>query len=226
MGHYAATLSDLHLIPLDSDNPNTYVSWARSFFNDPRYILNPYLDITLHLDITNARSRYDAQNEGTFTAFLYYYLIQALKKYPEFFYRYIDGQWLQVSNPALFFPIARNERKNRFYEAFIPNIFQLTWPEFSKAYQIEVENSKQHPRLLGSHLFVYSLFIGNLPNLQVTGLTLHVNDRFSAQPYFYFGKRYRLNEKLFVSLSIKFHHSTVDPHIIDLLLEEFQREFQ
>ncbi len=226
MGQYVASPVDFGLEPLECCHLSNYESWARKFFNDPECIQNPYLDLTVQLDITSARNSYEAQSEGTFTAFLFYHLINALKNHPEFFYRYLDDHWVQVANPALFCPIARDDKNDRFYEAFIPNVFKLGWPEFSRFYLAELENSKHKSRLLGSNLFVYSLFIGNLPNLQVTGLTLHINDRFSAQPYFYFGKRYRLEKKLFVSLSIKFHHSTVDPYIIDLLLGDFQKEFQ
>jgi len=225
MDQYIVSPVDFELQPLDCNNLSTYECWAQNFFNDPECIQDPYLDITLQLDITAARNRYEAQGEGTFTAFLYYHLIHALKNHPEFFYRFIGEQWVQITNPALFYPIARNDRKNRFHEAFIPNIFQLSWSEFSEIYRTELDCSKRTPRLLGENLFVYTLFIGNLPNLQVTGLTLHTNNRYCAQPYFYFGKRYQHESRLFVSLSIKFHHSTVDPYIIDLLMQDFQRAF-
>ena len=214
---------DLH--PLDRSKLCNYERWAQDFFTDPKSIQNPYLDITLQLDITSARQHYEAQPESTFTAFLYFYLIQALKKHPEFFYRLIDNQWILIKNPPLFFPIARHSKKDRFYEAIIPDIFQLSWKEFSQRYQTEIEKSKNDPQLIATDVFNYSLFIGNLPNLQITGLTLHVNNNLSCQPYFYFGKRYQNEKKHMVSLCIKFHHSSVDPFIIDLLIQDFQKQF-
>ncbi|WP_144394124.1 CatA-like O-acetyltransferase [Pleionea sediminis] len=220
------TLASIDLTPIDREQLCNYELWAQDFFTDTNAIENPYLDITLQLDITQARLCYEAQSIGTFTAYLYFHLIQALKKHPEFFYRKINNQWMKVENPPLFYPIARGSKRDRFYEALIPNVLQLSWPEFTQLYQTEIENSKLNTNLIGNELYTYTLFIGNLPNLPFTGLTMHVNDRISCQPFFYFGQRQTIGNQLFVSLCIKFHHSCVDPYIIDLLIKDFQRQFE
>lgn len=220
-----ATTASFDLRPIDRSTLCDYERWAQDFFTNPAVIHDPYLDITLQLDVTDARRAYEAQAAGSFTAFLYFHLIQALRGHPEFFYRRVDGQWLRIANPPLFFPIARGTKHDRFYEAYIPDVLRVSWREFAELYRMEVEQSKSSPKLLPTGCFVYSLFIGNLPNLHFTGLSLHVNDRSSGQPFFYFGKRYRSEGQLMASLCIKFHHSTVDPYIIDLLVRDFQDQF-
>ena len=70
------------------------------------------------------------------------------------------------------------------------------------------------------------MLIGNLPNLQFTGLNLHWRQsHISAAPWFYFGKRYWQNDKLLIPFAVKLHHSCNDPFVLNLLMEDFNKRF-
>lgn len=86
-----------------------YLKWALSFFTNPDVVIDPYLDMTLQLDITQARENYENHykcNESTLTAFLTWKLLKTLKRHTHFLWRYIQGTWYELKNPPLF-PIGR-----------------------------------------------------------------------------------------------------------------------
>jgi chloramphenicol O-acetyltransferase type A len=75
-------------------------------------------------------------------------------------------------------------------------------------------------------IFLLSCFLGNLPNLQFTGLTLHSQQsEVIGQPFFYFGKRYWQNDQLFIPFAAKLHHACKDPFVLDLLMQDFLKRF-
>ncbi|NEP14692.1 MAG: hypothetical protein F6K14_31750 [Symploca sp. SIO2C1] len=207
---------------------NTYVGWALEHFIDETKILNPYLDITLKLDLTDAEKNYqdNFQNEySTFTSFLIWKLLKALKKHPPFWWRYINEKWYQVNNPPLFYPIAVGG-KSRFGEIVINNATKLGWLEFSQLYQNSKDSILSHAILPKSREFAYQLgqFVGNLPSLDFSSFAMHTYRR-STQSCFYFGKRtYDNKKKLTVPLAIKFHHGNLDPLLVELLVRDYLDE--
>lgn len=205
---------------------NSYIGWALDFFIDETQILNPYLDITLRLDLTRAEINYknNFQNEhSTFTCFLIWKLMQAIKKHPCFSWKIINDRWYQINNPPLFFPVAVGGEA-RFGEIIIDNATKLKWREFSQLYQQNKQNIFNNPTLANEEFYPYHLgqFIANLPNLDFSSFSVPAS-RNSSQNFFYFGKRTRNDNQnnLTVPLAIKFHHSNTDPFVIDLLIEDY-----
>ncbi len=219
------------VIPLQlTELAGDYQVWALDFFTKPELVPNPYIDITVQLDISIAASIWQeklAKGNGTLTAWLIWNLMQSLKEFSCFQWRYIDGQWFEVQNPPLFSPIALN-RADRFVNLVLENPFKLAWDEFAGAWvtlkqQIQLDGSF---KTSDTSAFGFSQFIGNLPHLHFTSLTLHQPASF-CQPFFYFGAR-RCNQegKLMMPLAAKFHHGSCDPYVFDLLLKNYLQRLQ
>jgi chloramphenicol O-acetyltransferase len=72
---------------------------------------------------------------------------------------------------------------------------------------------------------VWSLanFIGNLPYLQLSSLTLHRALPEVGRPLFHLGQSYNVLDREYLPLAINFDHANADPFIINQLLTEFSR---
>ena len=121
----------------------------------------------------------------------------------------------------------RSGGKERFAEMILENISKLSYREFVQKYSVLLktirEGKGKRPQ---STTFLLSCPIGNLPNLQFTGLTLHWQKNvIEGQPMFYFGKRYWQQDKLYIPFAAKLHHAITDPFVLDLLIQDFQNQF-
>ncbi|NEO13965.1 MULTISPECIES: hypothetical protein [unclassified Moorena] len=219
-------------IPLDTDQyKNSYVGWALDFFIDETKVINPYLDITLRLYLTDAETNYNdnfKNDYSTFTCFLIWKLLKALKKHPSFWWRFINDKWYQINNPPLFCPTAVGG-KARFLPIIINNATKLGWLEFSELYKNTKDSIFANPIWSNNRdiSYAYQLcqFVGNLPGLDFISFAMQTG-RESTQSFFYFGKRtYDENKQtLTVPLAIKFHHSNLDPFLIELLVKDYLAE--
>ncbi len=219
-------------LPLDTDKyKNSYIGWALEFFLDETEILNPCLDITLRLDLTDAEKNYqdNFQNQySTFTSFLIWKLLQALKKHTPFWWRFIKEKekWYQINNPPLYFIIAVGGDA-RFGEFIINNATKLGWLEFSQLYKNGKDSVLVNPVLASDRKYAYRFgqYIANLPSLDFLGFTMHTS-RNSTQSFFYFGKRTydEIKKRLTLPFAIKFHHSNLDLFMIELLVKDYQVE--
>ena len=219
------------LTPIDIDIlEDGFQRWALDFFRDATNMTSPYLDITIQCDITAAAKTYEIQGRNssktTLTSWLVWNWIQALKAFPSFQLRCIENQWYKVNNPPLFTPIATNNN-DRFVNLIIENAFKMTWDVFSttwaelkEAIFAGMKFTADHPMTFGC-----SQFIGNLPKMQFTQLTMHEPKSY-CQAYFYFGSRYQQGDRLFMPLAAKIHHSTSDPHLLQQLFDEFEGRFR
>jgi chloramphenicol O-acetyltransferase type A len=211
------------------DFKDGYLEWALGFFTNPNMVTDPYLDLTLQLDITQARENYKKHykcNDSTLTAFLTWKLLTTLKRHTHFLWRYIKGTWYEIENPPLFFPVAVGHNR-RFHEVLIENVFRMSWKEFVPKYKMGLDAAFSGIRADADRevIFQLSQFIGNLPNLNFSGLKLH-SGRNITNAFFYFGKRTYLEpfQRWNLPLAIKFHHSNADPYVVDLLMQDFMEE--
>ncbi|NES46358.1 hypothetical protein [Moorena sp. SIO2C4] len=219
-------------IPLDTDQyKNSYVGWALDFFIDETKVINPYLDITLRLDLTDAENNYNdnfKNDYSTFTCFLIWKLLKALKKHPPFWWRFINQKWYQINNPPLFCPTAVGGEV-RFAEMIINNATKLGWLEFYQLYRNSKDSIFANPILPNNNdrYYAYQLgqFVGNLPGLDFLSFSMQTG-RGNTQSFFYFGKRTYDNnqQRLTVPLAIKFHHSNLDPMLIEVLVKDYLAE--
>ncbi|NET61289.1 MAG: hypothetical protein F6K47_35730 [Symploca sp. SIO2E6] len=224
LNHY---LEKYEANPLDTEQyKNSYVGWALEHFTDETKILNPYLDLTLRLDLTDAQSNYqdNFKNEySTFTSFLIWKLLKSVQAHPPFRWRYVRQKWYQINNPPLFYPLAVGGA-SRFGELVIDNATKLGWMEFSQLYKNQKDSILANPILPSSRTYAYQLgqFVGNLPSLDFLNFAMHTH-RGSTQSFFYFGKRTYDNnqQRLTVPLAIKFHHSNLDPLLVELLVRDY-----
>jgi len=213
---------------LEEKEKEGWLSWSLEYFTDPNVLQVPNIDLTIQLDVTNAYEIYQINHQqgATFFSFLIWHLMQTMKNHFCFNLRLVENQWYILDNPSVFTPVAIGG-KNRFTKMFLENINQLSYPEFVIQYRRKLDQLRvDKVEYTGEESYSLSCFIGNLPNLQFTGLTLHwrVLD-IIGQPYFYFGKRYWQNDQLFIPLTVKLHHACNDPFVFDLLIQDFCKRF-
>jgi chloramphenicol O-acetyltransferase len=222
------TMLNLHYDPepLSTDQRAGWFDWSLDFFTDPKLLQIPYVDITLQLDVTDAYQRYQAWelNQASFFSFLMWHLMQAINKHPSFKLRKVRGEWYFIHNPPIVVPVAVGGQQ-RFFEVVIENTMKLSLPDFCAQFHsaVQLARAGQGHRATAEQFF-FSTFIGNLPNLQFTGLTLHYRrEVIDGQTLFYFGKRYTINERLYIPLAAKLHHATTDPFVLSELIATWQQ---
>jgi chloramphenicol O-acetyltransferase type A len=105
------------------------------------------------------------------------------------------------------------------------DVVRLDYVQFSSLYRQELDKIRAgQGQRATAESFYFSLFFGNLPNLQFTALTLHYRQEpIAGQSMFYFGKRYQADNKLYIPFASKLHHACTDPFVLDLLLRDFQQ---
>jgi len=213
---------------IDPARLDEWLSWSLNFFSDP-LLQNPYLDLTLQLDLTETYDRYTTSkasgSEGTFFAWLVWHLAQTLAAHPSFNLRRIGEQWYMLGNPPIFIPVAIGGSK-RFSEIVLEDVYKQDYPTFIGCYlqKLAMARKPDSEPVKSSDVFDYAHFIGNLPNLRFTGMTLHWRpSQMHGQSFFYFGQRYREGECLLMPLSVKLHHACTDFFVLDELLVDFNR---
>jgi chloramphenicol O-acetyltransferase type A len=205
-----------------------WLSWSLGFFSGPE-LQNPYLDVTLQLDITEAYARYSSLREsggkGTFFAYLIWHLGRSLKFSPSFNLRRAGDEWYLLHNPPVFSPVAVGGSR-RFSEIVIDDLYNLDYTAFIELYLEKLSIARRPDGESGKSVEVYNYahFIGNLPNLRFTGMTLHWRPaQMQGQSFFYFGERYRSEDRLLMPLSVKLHHACTDFFVLDELIVDFRR---
>lgn len=216
-------------VEINEKELSKYERFALRLFHNTEIISNPNLELTIQLDITAADEHYkiffSSEDGATMTAYLYWCLIQTVKKHPCFSYREIDNKWYYFQNPPLFFPVAVGNQE-RFGEVLIENVFSLDWPNFCRIYRSAVDRflrEKPPHEPLDLETWHIAIFIGNLPNIQFTHFGMHMPSIHIGRPMFYFGKRYKVEDKKFVPFYSMFDHSNLDPYIMGLFLEDYEK---
>lgn len=214
--------------PLELSKLGHYEKWALANFHDSEKFVSPNLSLTLGLDITGARSVYESRFTApgsSFTAYLIFQLIQALKRHDCFNYRDIDGRWYVLKNPPVFIPVATGGT-DRFREIYLEDAFLMDWSAFRERYRADLGQALQgRACAVGAEEGFYELavMIGNLPHTAFTAFHLHQAVRNTGRPVFYFGERHETGGELRVPLSVTLDHSNTDPFVCDLLLKDYRR---
>jgi chloramphenicol O-acetyltransferase len=215
--------------PLDEQTLSAYETWALRHFPNRAEVANPYLEMTLQLDLAAAesafRSAYAGAPGASMTAYLYWQLLGALQLHPCFTWRRLEGRWYAFHNLPLYFPVAVGGRE-RFNDVLLENSFGLDWPVFCARYHEAVSQALQlripfDP--VGSAVWNIAVFIGNLPTLQFTSFSIHTQTVSTGRPVFYFGRRYQAGSSLYIPLYVQFDHANTDPFVLNLFLEDYQR---
>ncbi|MBL1209658.1 CatA-like O-acetyltransferase [Geminocystis sp. GBBB08] len=205
-----------------------YLNWSLDFFTKNDILQNPSIDLTIQLEVTKAYKIYESvkNKESTFFAFLIWNLVKILPNHFCFNLRLFENNWYILDNPPIVIPIAIGG-KERFSEMVLEDVNQLSYNDFIRQYRWNLENiRKGEGKRVEAVTYLLSCFIGNLPNLRFTSLTLHwQKNLIEGQPMFYFGERYWKKEKLYIPLAVKLHHSVTDPFVYSLLIQDFQNQF-
>jgi len=214
---------------LDEEALSAYEKFALKLFHDKEIVTDPNLEVTVQLDITDASRMYKdrmQQSPGaTMTAYITWCLIRAMKRHACFTFRKVGGQWYRFDNLPLFFPVAVGG-KERFAEVLMEEVCRQTWPEFCKSYRNCVDaalNGQKPYEPIPLDTWHLSHFIGNLPNIQFTHFSVHSPSINVGRPIFYFGKRYSSGDRTFTPMHIQFDHSNLDPYVVGLFLEDFEK---
>lgn len=215
--------------PLAEAEKAGYLAWSLDFFTDRTVEQNPFVDITLQLDITDAYACYKGQALPglTFFSFLIWHLAQAMRDELGFKLRKINGQWWVLENAPIVVPVALGG-ETRFCELLLQNVGHQSLAEFAGQYreQLDAARAGRVPRM-DPNTFLVASFIGNLPQLQFTALSLHWRKAdIECQPCFYCGQRYAQGERLMMPLATKLHHACTDPFVLNALLERFRQRFE
>jgi chloramphenicol O-acetyltransferase len=212
---------------LTEESKEGYLNWSLDFFTNPNILQVPYIDMTIQLEVTQAYKIYQANlREGsTFFAFLLWHFARVLSEHPSFNLRLFQDQWYLIHNPPFVVPVAVGG-KDRFWEMVLENVSKFSYFQFIEYYRQQLNQVRAgFGTRVDSTTFYFSCLMGNLPNLQFTGLTLHwQTGTIQGQPMFYFGKRYKLKNKLYIPFAAKLHHANTDPFVLDLLLQDFQNQ--
>jgi chloramphenicol O-acetyltransferase type A len=216
--------------PVDPAALPGWLGWSLPYFSEP-VAQNPHVDLSLQLDVTAAYARYRSAPEAeqlSFFAFLVWHLAQTLARHPSFNLRCVDGQWYRLGNPPIFIPVAVGGDA-RFKSLILEDVVQQDYPNFLAQYQARLARARsldQPDEPDAGNAFNYAHFMGNLPNLRFTGLTLHWRqDQMIGQSSFYFGQRYDEGAAKLIPLAVKMHHSCTDPFVLDQLLADFNSRF-
>lgn len=216
--------------PIDPAQLPGWLSWSLPFFSEP-VLQNPHIDLTLQLDVSDALAQYQqrlpATQPASFFAFLVWHLAQTLAQHPSFNLRCAEGQWYVLRNPPIFIPVAVGGDA-RFQDLLLENVYQQDLPTFLQHYQTQLTlaRSPQGAPPSTSDAFCLAHFMGNLPNLRFSGLTLHWRaDQTTGQSSFYCGQRYQEGGRTLMPLAVRMHHSCTDPFVLNALITDFQRRF-
>ena len=214
--------------PLTEAESKGYLDWSLDFFTDNSVEQDPFVDITLQLDVTRAYAAYQAARvEGlSFFSFLVWHLARAMQGNLGFKLRKIEGKWWVLDNAPIVTPIAVGGEA-RFTELLLKDASRESLAEFARQYREKLDSAKRgEGTRMDPETFLVACFIGNLPQLQFTALSLHSRkSSIQCQPCFYFGQRYFQGEKLFIPFAAKLHHACTDPHVLNQLVEDFQARF-
>ena len=211
---------------LVTDELSYYERWAMDYFHDDNLVADPYLSITLDLDLSLARENYQAHYQkaegASFQGFLVWCLAKSLTKEWIFSTRNINGKWYRFDNLPIFCPIAVGGDL-RFKDVILENVTALDWAAFSKYYRQSIDCDNAKLEVLPQEVWALCPFIGNLPNMAFSSFQIHRNKLKTGRPLFYFGQRKEVNGKPHVPLSISFDHANSDPFVLDKLLATFNR---
>lgn len=208
-----------------------WLGWSLEFFSAP-VLQNPHVDLTLQLDVSNAFAQYQRPpapgiEQVSFFAFLVWHLAQTLAQHPSFNLRCVAGQWHVLRNPPIFIPVAVGGDV-RFRDLVLENCYQQDYPTFLENYRALLARARSPQAVppCASDALCYAHFMGNLPHLRFSGLSLHWRaDQAIGQSSFYFGQRYTEGGRTLIPLAVRMHHSCTDPFVLNELIADFQRRF-
>ncbi|WP_196885059.1 CatA-like O-acetyltransferase [Aureivirga sp. CE67] len=212
---------------LEENEISSYEKWALHFFHDKESVQEPYLQMTLQIDITEAlknyKENYKSISEASFTAYLMWNIVQAGKKHPFFRYRKIQGKWYIFEELPLYAPIAVGGDA-RFSDLSLEPFVHTKVEDFFLTYRSTQDKlfSQAKFSTVSDVYWENAWFIGNLPHLQFTGFQIHSSSIKNGKPFFYFGKRYKQDSKEMIPLLIAFDHSNLDPLLLSAYMEDFQ----
>jgi len=116
--------------PLNIEELSTFEKWALDYFDNPEFIVDPTLEVTLELDITKANANYRAKHASidgaSFTAYLTYNLFKTVGAHYSFKCRCFDGKWYIFDNAPLMLPVATGD-KERFSDVLIEDVHAMDW---------------------------------------------------------------------------------------------------
>lgn len=211
---------------LSVEKTTCYERWAMSYFHDESIVSDPYLAMTLQLDLSQARNTYESDYRDTagasFQAYLVWNLARALKSEWIFNTRNIEGTWYQFDNLPIFMPTAIGGEL-RFKDVILNDVASSTWEEFARYYRSSIDDPTAQFEILPQNVWSLCTFIGNLPDMPFTGFQLHKSRKSSGRPSFYFGRRDTSNGQCKVPLSISFDHANSDPFVLNKLIQIFIR---
>ena len=207
---------------------STYEKWSLDFFHNKEIITEPLLQITLQVDITKALKHYDIHYKpikgASFAAYLMWHVVHTTKKHPYFRYRKIQDEWYIFDELPIYAPVGIGGDA-RFGNLILEPSSLHSLDGFFYHYRSALSKLFDDStfEVLNPTIWKNAWFIGNLPNLQFTGYQLHTSVVSSGRPFFYFGKRYEQDGKLFNPLLVAFDHSNLDPFVLSAFMEDFQK---
>ena len=208
---------------------NRLDGWRRTTYEvfDFRQSTNPAIDVTIQLDITEARAdyarRYSSMDGASFNLYLYWRLLQSLYAIPEFNQRQVQGHWVQFDN--LPFHCAVDLGSHRVRLVVLEDVKGCTFQMFCQKFHASVEKQRRTPDDFNMpddiplDVLPICHYITVLPELEFTAY--HASNRFWPHFCYVLGKRYEQDGLLKTPFYMRAHHAPCNPYFMSMLVRYF-----
>ena len=210
--------------------PSNAKDFFMSFFTQ-QTINTFHSDISLDItEILALYKTYYQQPGASFNAYLYYTLIQTMKKEDFSFlrHRFINDTWYEFDNPAVFFAVGIDEPTIQQVDFFIESPANLSWSEFVKVYATNIRACRltQAPGTPEKQPCWYhvSHHMTSMPFSFVSYTpSQKQNDLYAHAPWFVFSQRETSKDnQVFLTVSCTLSHASALPSDLSRFLHHLR----
>jgi chloramphenicol O-acetyltransferase len=227
--------------PLNLQKVSGYHKVALEFFTDPSQVIDPRIEFTSQLDITDIYRTYlkyyHRPNETTFTAYLKWMMLKAMQNTP-FNWRYINNNWYEFNNLPLEVNVITNDERGQIVN-FLYNVSDSTWEKFSSEHAKLIKGQEKNAlddmeALRASPLYAIAHQIVGVHLPHITSYKTTRKIQYSHHPWIVFSDRYsensasnslsflfKNNTRMFLPLHMSISHASLSPHFATAFLRKF-----
>jgi chloramphenicol O-acetyltransferase len=202
-----------------------YQKSACSFFTNQEQVSEPRVEITTHIDITEAYHTYQTyyQTENaTFTAYVKWMFLKAMQGTP-FCWRYINGLWYEFKNLPLEVSVATDDNRQQLLY-FLYNVHEMSWENFCTQHNLlrqanqkdALEEINKVPLYAIAHEIVGLHIPGELTGYKTTRKVTYFH-----QPWIIFNTRISRDGRLYLPVHLSFSHAMLTPASVERFLLVF-----
>ena len=192
----------------------------------------PSFHADIPFDATSIQSNYKTYyqlSDSSFSVYIYYNLIQIMKREDFSFlrYRFINDNWYCFDNLPLFVSVKVNDPLIQQVNFFIEDVAGMSWSEFSHAYRLGIETHRKSKTSMVppeggwygvSHLLTTLAFdfTGYIPSQKHNDFNAHA-------PWFVLSQKQMIDDKVHFTLSCTLSHASSLPSELDLFINTLKQ---